>query len=116
MSGTYKSYAKKKEKEQKAENRKKTGGPFMRLLVSFAGAAFVVYCVSSFVTTQADIAEKKHELQELNMKAEELEIKNAEYASILAEEDEKAYMERIAIDVLGYAYPNERRFYDTTRN
>lgn len=32
------------------------------------------------------------------------------------EDDERTYMERIAMEKLGYAYPDERRFYDTTRN
>lgn len=116
MNGTYKAYTKQKQKAKRAENRKKNGGPFMRMLVTLAGTAFVVYCICSFVSTQADIAEKKQELAALSAKADELKLVNDEYSSILAEEDERAYMERIAVDVLGYAYPNERRFYDTTRN
>lgn len=116
MGSTYKNYAKQKQKQEKAEKRRRNGGPIMHGIVSLAGAAVVVYCICSFISTQADIAEKKQELAELKTKAAELEAKNDEYASILAEEDERAYMERIASDVLGYAYPNERRFYDTTRN
>ncbi len=27
-----------------------------------------------------------------------------------------AYMEKIAIENMNYAYPNERRYYDTSRN
>ncbi len=113
---TYKAYTKQKQKELKAEKRRKTGGPFMHMMVLMAGAAFVVYSLCSIVSTQADIAEKKQELAVLKEKAAELEIANEEYSAILAEDDERAYMERIAVDVLGYAYPNERRFYDTTRN
>ena len=60
--------------------------------------------------------EKKKKLSQLEEKAAQLEAENDEYASILAEDDERAYMEKIAIEVLGFAYPNERRFYDTTRN
>ncbi|MCD7730629.1 MAG: hypothetical protein LUI05_03930 [Oscillospiraceae bacterium] len=116
MHDTYKDYVKQKQKQQKAERRKKNGGPLMRAVVTLAGVSAVIYSICSFVSTQADIAEKKQELAELQEKAAELEIKNDEYSSILAEEDERTYMERIAIDVLGYAYPNERRFYDTTRN
>ena len=116
MSGEYKAYTKQRQKEMNAQRRKRTGGPFMHLIVTLAGTAFVVYCICSFVLTQADIAEKKQELAALNEKAAELEIENDEYSSILAEDDERAYMERIAVDVLGYAYPNERHFYDTTRN
>lgn len=116
MNEPYKEYAKRKAKQEKAEKRRRTGGPLMRFLVTVAGSAFVVYCVCSFISTQADIAEKKQELAELEARAAELEIENDRYQSILSEEDERAYMENIAINVLGYAYPNERRFYDTTRD
>ena len=116
MNEHYKEYAKKKARQAKADRRRRTGGPLMRLLVVLAGSAFVVYCICAFVSTQADIAEKKQELAELEQKASELEIENDRYSSILSESDERTYMENIAINVLGYAYPNERRFYDTTRN
>ncbi len=116
MNDSYKAYTKQKQKELKAERSRKTGGPFMKFIVTVAAFALVVGCLFSIVATQADIAEKKQELAALEAEAKELEIKNDEFSSILAEEDERSYMERIAIDVLGYAYPNERRFYDTTRN
>ena len=32
------------------------------------------------------------------------------------ESDEYSYMENYALNYLNYAYPNERRFYDTSRN
>ncbi|MDE5859664.1 MAG: hypothetical protein K2H23_04685 [Oscillospiraceae bacterium] len=101
-------------KRKKALMKKKTAGnPVMKMIAAVAGIAFVLYCVSSIVLTQAEIAEKKQELAVLTEKAEKLELANDEYQSILAEEDEAAFMERYATDVLGYAYPNERRFYDT---
>lgn len=101
-------------KKEKAilKNKTKTN-PLMKLIVGIAGVAFVLYCVSSIVLTQAEIAEKKQELAVLTEKAERLEQDNDEYQSILSEEDEAVFMERYAVDVLGYAYPNERRFYDT---
>lgn len=116
MSGSYKEYTKQREKQLKAENRRKKGGPVTRLIVSCAGAAVLIYSVGSFVITEADIAEKKKKLDALEAKAAELDAQNEEYKAILAEDDERAYMEKIASEVLGYAYPNERRFYDTTRN
>ena len=56
------------------------------------------------------------ELQALVEEAELLEDANDEYQSMLSENDERAFMERYAVEVLDYAYPNERRFYDTTGN
>lgn len=91
----------------------KQSSPLMRLVITVTSFVFVMYCVTSIVMTQAEIAEKKQELNALEEKAEKLEEQNAEYLSILSEEDERAFMERYAVEVLGYAYPNERRFYDT---
>ena len=95
---------------------KKKKHPVLNALVTVSGAAFIMYCLSSIVITQAEISEKKQELAVLTEKAEKLEDENDEYRSILSEEDEREFMERYAIEVLGYAYPNERRFYDTTGN
>lgn len=95
-------------------DRKPETSPLMRFIMAVAGVAFVLYCVSSIVLTQAEIAEKRSELALLAEKAQKLEDANDEYQSILSEEDEAAFMERYAVEVLGYAYPNERRFYDTT--
>lgn len=112
MNEAFNSY---KEKNKKLK-RKNKRGPVISSLVTLASIAFIIYCVCSYVLTQVGIADKKNELTLLNEKAFALEEENDEYQRILAEEDERTYMERIAIDTLGYAYPNERRFYDTARN
>lgn len=104
--------AKAMRKKQLRRNGKQTS-PLMRLVITVTSFVFVIYCVTSIIMTQAEIAEKKQELDVLAEKAEKLEEENEEYLSILSEEDERAFMERYAVDVLGYAYPNERRFYDT---
>lgn len=72
--------------------------------------------VVSVISDKIEYNERKQELEELEAKALALEAENATYESILSEEDERTYMERIAIEELGYAYPDERRFYDTTRS
>ncbi|MGN1089479.1 MAG: hypothetical protein ACI4Q6_03680 [Huintestinicola sp.] len=76
----------------------------------------IIACLVSIVSDKVELAEKQQELAVLREHAKELEIENAGYASILSEEDERTYMERIATEKLGYAYPEERRFYDTTRS
>ena len=103
-------------KNKKLLKPRRNNHPLLKLFGMISGFAFVMYCVSSIVLTQAEISEKRQELAVLSEKAERLEAENDEYQSILSEDDEKAFMERYAIDVLGYAYPNERRFYDTTGN
>ncbi|MDE6763437.1 MAG: hypothetical protein K2N26_06330 [Oscillospiraceae bacterium] len=100
-------------RKKRLSNQKKQTSPLMRLIITVTSFVFVMYCITSIVMTQAEIAEKKQELDVLVEKAEKLEEQNAEYLSILSEEDERAFMERYAVEVLGYAYPNERRFYDT---
>lgn len=65
---------------------------------------------------QVDIAKKQETLASLQKQQEEYEHQNAEYERILSAEDEKKYMEQLAIEKLGYAYPNEVRYYDVSRN
>lgn len=110
------SRAKRLKKTAKALKKKKQGSPLMKFVVTITGVVFVLYCAVSIIITQAEIAEKKQELAALEEKKQKLEEENAEYLSILSEEDERAFMERYAVEVLGYAYPNERRFYDTAGN
>jgi hypothetical protein len=35
---------------------------------------------------------------------------------ILEDDDMNAYMKKLAIEDMNYAYPDERRYYDTSRN
>ena len=79
-------------------------------------ALLITACGISVFSDMLEYNEKEAELEELKLIAEQLEAENAEYESILSEEDERTYMERIATEKLGYAYPDERRFYDTTRS
>ncbi len=97
-------------------NNKKRRNPVMKFFITITAMVFVVACVADIIGTQAEIAEKKQELNALIEEAELLEDANDEYQSMLSENDERAFMERYAVEVLGYAYPNERRFYDTTGN
>lgn len=91
-----------------------------RTVASLLGvpAALILICACAFsvFSDMSEIHEKEQELEQLRQRALELEAENASYESILSEEDERTYMERIAIERLGYAYPEERRFYDTTRS
>ena len=99
----------------KLKKEKKTS-PVLKLFMIAAAIAGACYCAFSIISDRADIAEKQAILRQLYQQEEELRAENAGYESIIGEEDERAYMERIATEVLGYAYPSERRFYDTTRS
>lgn len=76
----------------------------------------IAACLVTIVSEKVELGEKQAELEILVQQAAALEAENASYQSILSEEDERTYMERIASEKLGYAYPDERRFYDTTRS
>ena len=56
------------------------------------------------------------ELKTIVTKTEEIEAENVELQRILEDDDMNAYMEKLAIEEMNYAYPNERRYYDTSRN
>ncbi len=115
MNDAYRAY---KDKQKKANRIKKnkTSSPLLNFFMLISSAVFIIYCIYSIIDTNVEIAEKKNELNELNDKILLLELENEEYESILYEDDDRKYKEFIAIENLGYAYPNERRFYDTTRN
>lgn len=87
---------------------KKSVGQFF---IKLAFLAFVIYSAISIIVTQVSLAEKRDELAAIQMRAEELAESNEEYQRLLSVEDDKEYMEKIAVEQLGYAYPNEQRFY-----
>ena len=112
---SYSVKARKNKKAQSSSSLKEKSNPLIGFIGKVSGLAFVC-TVSVRLFHPVEIAEKQKELDRLESKAQELEAVNDQYQSILNEEDEQKYMERIAIEVLGYAYPTERRFYDTARN
>jgi cell division protein FtsB len=96
-----------------AKPLRQKNGVLLNSLILLASVTVAIFSVAVFVYKQAEIEEKQAELQKLSAECDEFEKQNSEYASILSETDERSYIERIAIEVLGYAYPNERRFYDS---
>lgn len=87
-----------------------------KLLMRFALVLFIGACVIAFVTTQNSIVEKKRELAELEKKIETVTAQNEELADLIASDDIGRYMEKLAVENNDYAYPDERRYYDTSHN
>ncbi len=116
LAETYKEIHKKRAKKAKAMISKRNGGPLMKLLIFSASLCFIIYCGFTIIVTGSENAEKRIELEKLNSQISELNLEKDELNGILNECDQNAYMEKIAMDILGYAYPNERRFYDTRIN
>ncbi len=76
----------------------------------------LIACIISFVSTQATLNEKRQELADLEEAIEQAKDERLELEKFVDADDLKGYMEKAAIEDLNYAYPNERRFYDTSRN
>ena len=66
----------------------------------------------SFVGGQIEVSAKQHQLAEITTQVEQQTEKNKELQAMMDAENEDAYIERIAREKLGYAYPNERIFID----
>lgn len=96
----------------KTESKSRLG---FHMLIHIALVMFVIFCAVSIVTTQNAIVEKKKELAELEEEVEVLSAQNEELAGLIASDDIGKYMEKLAVESAGYAYPDERRYYDTSR-
>jgi cell division protein FtsL len=102
----------KKAKKQKEKNK----GLFNSMLFKLLAGAVIIGCAVLFVTTETDCMNKEAELAALQAQIDAYNIENAELQRTLNSDDLSAYMERIALEEKDYAYPDERRFYDTSRD
>lgn len=91
-------------------------GLFNSLLFKLLAASVIVGCVALFITTEADCSSKEAELAAIQAQIDIYNMENAELQRTLDSDDLSAYMERIALEERGYSYPDERRFYDTSRD
>ena len=91
------------------DKESKTG--VVRIITAIAVFGLIIYSVFSIISQQAQIAQLRKQSEELSAQITEAKQQNDEYIRLLSSDDEAEYMERIAIERLGYAYPNERRFY-----
>ncbi len=54
--------------------------------------------------------------EQLKIQTQTVQDENEEYQRLFDDDDINAYKEKLAIENMNYAYPNEIRFYDTSRN
>lgn len=103
---------------QKRAARKAASRPkfIFRILQRTAAAAAIIGCTVLIISVQSNIAEKNAELEDLKSQISEYEAKNEDLARILDSGDTDRYMEKLAREDYGYAYSDEFRFYDTSRN
>lgn len=89
---------------------------FVSLFVNIAALLAIIGCTIMVVSIQSSIAEKKAELTQLNTQIEAYVAENEDLRRVLNSGDIDVYMEKLAREEYGYAYPDEYRFYDTSKN
>ncbi len=83
------------------------------VILAVAAFALVCYFFISFFNLRAQVAAKRSEVDTLKTQVVKQEEKNAEYEQMLESGDLDAFVEKRARDEdLGYAYPDERVYYD----
>ena len=90
-----------------------------RLLLRVACALFVIFCAVSIINTQTAIVEKEQELASIEEDIDALKLELNELQEIVdgeKPEEIMRYMEKLAVESGNYAYPDDRRYYDTTRD
>ncbi|MBR0142426.1 MAG: hypothetical protein IJM19_09305 [Ruminococcus sp.] len=106
----------KKTKGNVKDNNSRKKGLFNRKLVIVAAASSVVVSAVLFVTTYKDCRVKDAEARLIEEQIKSYEKENEELQKILDSDDISEYMEKVALEKYGYAYPDERRFYETSRD
>lgn len=101
---------------KKVKQKNKKGGLFNRALVKLVTAALIIGCAALIITTEKECADKEKELVAIQAKIDSYEAENMDLQRVLESDDMSDYMEKVAIEERGYAYPDERRFYDTSRD
>jgi cell division protein FtsB len=89
---------------------------FNKGLVRLAAISLIVGCTALIINIEQDCTEKESQLAAVQEKIDAYEAENMELQRVLDSGDLSSYMEKIAIEERGYAYPDERRFYDTSRD
>lgn len=101
-----------KRKKRKSGRKSLFNGGLVKLVVT----SVIIGCAALIVTTEKDCSEKEKELSAIQAEIDRYEADNTEMQRVLESDDISAYMEKVAVEERGYAYPDERRFYDTSRD
>lgn len=101
--------------KEKQTEKKKSRWVF-RIISRTAVILAIIGCTVSVVSIQSSIAEKKTELEQVQKQIDNLTADNEDLERILESGDIDGYMERLAREEYNYAYPDEFRFYGTSRN
>lgn len=90
--------------------RTKKKSLLLKIIFTLVAVAFCIFLIFNIISQQAQIAQLESETAVISQKITEAKQKQDEYTRLL-NSDEKEYMQKVAVEKFGYAYPNERRFY-----
>ena len=93
--------------------RRKRRSSFFVKITTFC---FIVCAAVAFIQSQADVVSKRRELAALQESIKLQQASNDEIKRILEGGNDMEYIERIAREKLGYAYPDEKIFIDRSGN
>ncbi len=82
------------------------------LLFCLSVLVFTAYVALSLVTMQLKVAAKRRELAAINASIEQQQAANAQIERLLQYGEDKDYVEYVAHEKLGYAYPDEKILID----
>ena len=97
---------------EETKTEKKRSRLIFRIISRTAVVLAIAGCTISIVSNQSSIAE----LEQVQKQIDDLTADNEDLQRILESGDIDGYMERLAREEYNYAYPDEYRFYDTSRN
>lgn len=88
----------------------------MNKWLKIALAVVLIYGVVVAVQLQLEVMTKRRELAEIKTATTEKLKENEQMKTLLDSENENAYIEKVARDKYGYAYPGERIYVDISGN
>ena len=87
-------------------------GSFAKGFFKLSVLCIAVYIAFSLVSLQIELAEKKQTLKLLEEQRNNLMISNIEKQELIEKSDEDEFVERIAREYFGFAYPDEQVYID----
>ena len=86
------------------------------VLLRICAASFAVYVTFSLISMQLEVAAEQRELDALNESIAAQQAENAQLEHLLEYGDEREFIEYMAREKLGYAYPDEKILIDSSAN
>ena len=95
-----------------AQKIKKVASGWYKPVLWIGFTCFILFALATIIVDQVKIAQYKELNTEVQQQITRQQQEHDEYMRLLgSDDDEYAFIEKIAIDRLGYAYPSERRYY-----